>query len=299
MLLLILTFWLLSLPARAAVFTLDCPLPELRYLVIQWLRTRNYSALEEKRQERYLYRIKGERKFQIEIMPDSPLRAKLTVNLPAEEVKDLQKFIRFYLQSDQGSCQYSVVREKIFPPLVCLTAFSGKVSITLSGVLLSPKLILTSAHTLEMNMPVEVVFYDGSKDWAEIIILDPQMDLALLRLRNASRVRYPLKPLSRSLREGEKVEALACPFRELNPRRRGELEGPRIVNGYILWQVHLEVEPGWSGGPVLNEEGELVGIVKGCLRGDKHESFIVPWPLIQKFLSRGKHASEVRALRGR
>ncbi len=281
------------------MFTLDCPLPELRYLVIQWLRARNYSALEEKWQERYLYRIKGEREYQIEIGPDSPLRSKLTVNLPAEKVRDLRNFIQLYLQRDQGSSSYAGARERIFPPLVCLTAFSGKVAITLSGILLSPEFILTSAHTLEMNMPVEVVFYDGSKDWAKIIILDHQMDLALLRLQNASRIRYPLKPLSRPLRKGEKVEALACPFRESNPRRKGKLEGPRIVNGYILWQVHLEVEPGWSGGPVLNENGELVGIIKGRLRGDKWESFIVPWSLIQRFLSRGEHASEVRALRGR
>ncbi len=300
---LFLWLWFQPLAAKAAVFAVDCPLPQVRHLVIQWLKTQRFSSVvEERKGYGFVYRIKADRAYRITISPDSPLQTKVSADLPTRYLRDLRDFLHFYLEEgDSGglSPPGAMPGGRAFRSLVCITAFDGGVVLSLSGILLSPEVVLTSAHTLALGMPVEITFYDGSRGRGEIVFLDQQVDLALIRLERPHTIRHRLRPLTRPLKKGERVEALACPFREANPRRKGVLEGPRMVNGYVLWQAHLVVEPGWSGGPVLNEAGELVGIIKGRLKGDKRASFIVPWPLIQKFLSWGEHASEIRALRSR
>ena len=68
----------------------------------------------------------------------------------------------------------------------------------------------------------------------------------------------------------------------------GIVEGPpAMVNGQPLWQVNMEVLPGSSGSPVFDQDGRLVGVVKGRYRGTETRGFLIPIDTILEFLGRG------------
>ena len=129
-------------------------------------------------------------------------------------------------------------------------------------------LILTNNHVIQNAVSVSVTLKDGTELPAEVLGRDPSTDVALLRV--ASR---PLPPVglgdSDRVRIGEQAIVIGSPFgfdqsltagyisalgRKL---RSGDDYGTEIDN---VIQTDAAVNPGNSGGPLLNTEGEVIGI---------------------------------------
>jgi S1-C subfamily serine protease len=142
-----------------------------------------------------------------------------------------------------------------------------------SGVVISERGdILTNLHVIRSTDRWEVTFFDGSKSDAILVSMQPENDLAVIRPR-----RQPddLKPATmastRDLNPGDMVVASGFPFGIGPSTSAGVISGlkrefsdptdkekPKMTN---LIQFDAAVNPGNSGGPLVNRDGEVVGIV--------------------------------------
>ena len=138
-----------------------------------------------------------------------------------------------------------------------------------TGVIFDPKgLVLTNTHVVERATTITVTMDDGSQEEATIIGADPMSDLAVLQLLGSD---YPHLTLSSgaSPRVGDWViaigNALALPggptvtVGVVSALGRSLDVSPEITL-YNLIQTDTVMNPGSSGGPLLNLQGELVGI---------------------------------------
>jgi len=136
-----------------------------------------------------------------------------------------------------------------------------------------PNYVLTALHVVEGASRIVVQSVHGQRTGAVISAYSHESDLALLRLERAFEGMRPLEPEYRA-EVGERVAIVGHPFSSLAhhiPQLRGLLNwslSRGIVGAVsIAWlQTDAAVNPGVSGGPVLNEQGRVLGVVSARLR---------------------------------
>jgi S1-C subfamily serine protease len=142
-----------------------------------------------------------------------------------------------------------------------------------SGIAFTADQILTADHVVERDEDIQVVLPDGSQLAASVAGRDPGSDLALLRLNSAAAA--PAEAASRSAQVGQLVLALGRPSTGGIQASLGVVSaigGPlRSGRGGLLEQ-HMRTDaipyPGFSGGPLVDAAGRVVGInTSGLGRG--------------------------------
>ncbi len=141
-----------------------------------------------------------------------------------------------------------------------------------SGIAYADDLVLTADHVVTREEDIKVLLPDGNSVNATIAGRDPGSDLALLRL--AEKVLTPAKT-SDSFKVGQLVLALGRPSSAGMQASWGivtAISGPaRTFRGGLL-DEYIQTEttpyPGFSGGPLVNTEGEVLGLnTSGLTRG--------------------------------
>lgn len=174
-----------------------------------------------------------------------------------------------------------------------------------SGVIISANgLIATNNHVIENSREITVVLSDRREYPAEIVGVDRSTDLALLRIK-ASGLPYLEFGNSDSLRVGEWVLAIGNPFSlqstvtagivSAKGRSIDILEGEDRIESFI--QTDAVVNPGNSGGALVNSNGELVGINTAIVtHSGRYEgySFAVPGNLARKIFRDLRDYGEVQ-----
>ncbi|MEE9585353.1 MAG: trypsin-like peptidase domain-containing protein [Nitrososphaerales archaeon] len=128
--------------------------------------------------------------------------------------------------------------------------------------------IVTNNHVVEGATSISVTFLDGTSVEAELIGRDVYSDLAVIKVESASKT---LKPISlgnsSALKVGEQVAAIGNPFGLSGSMTLGIVSqlgrSSQILGGYSLIdliQIDAAVNPGNSGGPLLNMMSEVVGV---------------------------------------
>lgn len=125
----------------------------------------------------------------------------------------------------------------------------------------SDGLIATSLHVIGEGRPIDVQAADGSKlEVVEITAWDRRFDLALIRVKGKSLPALPLGN-SDSLRQGDEVVALGNPMGLEHSVVRGVVSAQREIEGVSMVQVAIPIEPGNSGGPLLDMKGQVQGVM--------------------------------------
>ncbi len=133
--------------------------------------------------------------------------------------------------------------------------------------------ILTNYHVIAGSERIVVTFADGMVSPAAVVSLQPERDLAVLQ---PAQIPDDLQPVtlaaSGEVRPGDLVVAVGFPF-GMGPsvsagvvsglNRSFPLPGRAPLTGLI--QFDAAVNPGSSGGPLLNQDGEVVGVVTAIL----------------------------------
>lgn len=130
--------------------------------------------------------------------------------------------------------------------------------------------VVTNNHVVEGGLEYYVYFIDGSAYKAELVGRDPDTDLAVLKIVTGDENRL-FKPLrlgnSSTLRIGEQIIVIGNPFELTGSVTTGIVsQKGRLLpssRGYLIpgiIQIDAAVNPGNSGGPILNMRGEVVGI---------------------------------------
>lgn len=168
-------------------------------------------------------------------------------------------------------------------------------SSTGSGVIISTDgYIITNNHVVEGGQRFEVILSDKREYEAEIIGTDPSTDLALLKIEDLNLPSVELGN-SDSLLVGEWVLAVGNPFNlestvtagivSAKGRNIDILDGQDRIESFI--QTDAVVNPGNSGGALVNSNGELVGINTAIITrsgGYEGYSFAVPVNLVRKIV---------------
>jgi S1-C subfamily serine protease len=126
--------------------------------------------------------------------------------------------------------------------------------------------IVTNNHVIEGAQTVEVTLWNRKKYKATVVNTDSNRDLALLQIKGATDLQPAVLADSRNLMVGQKVYAIGNPFGFSGTMTSGIISALRSValpSGNKIEdaiQTDASVNPGNSGGPLLNSRGEVIGI---------------------------------------
>jgi serine protease Do len=164
-----------------------------------------------------------------------------------------------------------------------------------SGVITTPEgYIVTNNHVINGAQTVEVALNDGRTFPAEVVGADPSTDIALLKI-NAEELPFLSFGSSDALKVGEWVLAVGNPF-NLNSTVTAGIVSAKARNIHILKdrlaiesfiQTDAAVNPGNSGGALVNSHGELVGIntaIASTTGSYSGYSFAVPVEIVKKVI---------------
>jgi S1-C subfamily serine protease len=130
-----------------------------------------------------------------------------------------------------------------------------------SGFLVSTDgYLLTAQHVVGADKYVKIRWSDGLEGVGEVIRTDKRRDVALIKAD--SRGRAPLALHRDMPQPGDTVFAIGTPIdpKLQNTVTRGVASANRILDGFSFIQSDVTVDPGNSGGPLLNEQGEVLGL---------------------------------------
>jgi S1-C subfamily serine protease len=143
--------------------------------------------------------------------------------------------------------------------------------------------ILTNLHVVYGSRKVKVTFADGLEADADIVGLQPQHDLAVLKARKIpDDLQAATMRSTGDLAPGDRVTAVGFPF-GIGPsvshgvvsglkREFRSPEGQRILTNLI--QFDAAANPGNSGGPLVTDDGEVVGIVTAIYNPTQERFFV-------------------------
>src|SRR3989344_843099 len=121
--------------------------------------------------------------------------------------------------------------------------------------------LVTNAHMLSGASEVQITAFDGKKIPAELIGYNAELDIALLKISGD----YSFLEFddSNNIRVGEKVIAIGNPLGLQFSVSEGIVSGihrpgPNELNAYV--QTDAALNPGNSGGPLINKNGKVIGI---------------------------------------
>ena len=212
---------------------------------------------------------------------------------PAHRPKSLPKIT---LSSGTGT-KFTVASlyRKIAPSVVVVSAGGGSGSGFCVG---RADILMSNAHVVQSADRVMVTTFEYKKNElvkqdaisASVIYVNPSEDIAILQLDPGKRSLIPIPVAKKNPAAGEKICALG------SPGLGGQILTQSITEGIISagarefggqsWLQHTAaVNPGNSGGPLLNEMGEVVGMntLKAFLEG---VSFAIPAEKVREVFSR-------------
>ncbi len=126
--------------------------------------------------------------------------------------------------------------------------------------------ILTVNHVVKDSSAIKVLLHDGREFNAEVVGVDWKTDLAVLKITNAGKEKFPVLKFTDSdkVKVGHFAIAVGAPY-SFNfsmtlgvVSQKGRSAGMNMYENYI--QTDALINPGNSGGPLLNIKGDVIGV---------------------------------------
>jgi serine protease Do len=165
-----------------------------------------------------------------------------------------------------------------------------------SGVVIHPAgYVVTNAHVVAQASDVQVTFADGKSETADIVAVDAEHDLAILKINGDHPFASVKLGHAGDIMVGETVVAIGNPLGLQHTVTAGivsALGRDLVFNDSVAYknliQTDASINPGNSGGPLLNVNGELIGI-NTAIRGDAQNiGFAIPvdrlWEVLPNML---------------
>jgi len=194
-------------------------------------------------------------------------------------------------------------KKKVFPAVVFVKVLKesheeGKKitqEVSGSGVIISPDgEVLTNWHVVDKAVEIRCLLYDSRAFDAKVVGTDKEIDLALIQMepgytKTVENLPYSALGDSSKLKEGDFVMAMGAPWGLSRSVSMGIVSCTQRflpeVSEYSLWlQTDAAISPGNSGGPLVNTDGEIIGInTRGVMYGGDM-GFSIPSKTIKLFL---------------
>lgn len=189
---------------------------------------------------------------------------------------------------NQLSAAYRMVAQSVGPSVVNIRTPRGRGEGQGSGVIVdSAGYIITNNHVVDGVGSVEIQLSDGRRGTATVVGVDPLTDVAVLKTEMSDLIAAQWGD-SDELQVGDIVWALGSPFglRKsvtfgiLSAKERRGITGSNVIQEYL--QTDAAVNPGNSGGPLVNHEGRIVGINTAIIGASYSGiSFAVPAAMVK------------------
>jgi S1-C subfamily serine protease len=143
--------------------------------------------------------------------------------------------------------------------------------------------ILTSLHVVDGAVKIEIFFADGTRSEGMIASAQPEMDIAVLQAKTLPELFVPATLGNPgALRVGDEAYVVGNPFGLYGSMSAGVISAfdrtfqPKTskVELHGLIQIDAAVNPGNSGGPLLNRYGHVVGIITGLVNPTDGNFFV-------------------------
>ena len=164
--------------------------------------------------------------------------------------------------------------------------------------------ILTNAHVVRNVDKIKITLHDRRVFYATLIGKDNKADLALLKINEAPSLYPILLARTDDIKVGQSVIAIGSPYGYRNSVTKGIISGlkreiklskyNKMVN---LIQTDAALNPGNSGGPLINDKGEMIGI--NTLGGGQNLNFAISVETIQLLLPQLKNGGRDLELHNR
>lgn len=185
-----------------------------------------------------------------------------------------------------GGKSVEQIAEQIRPSIVNVTQVGrdGPFGVG-SGFVIGEDLIATNRHVIGEARRILVETSDGrSLDVIEVVANDARLDLAILRVAQKG-----LKPLafgdSDSMRQGQPIVAMGNPAGLAFSVVEGVISEPsRDVEGTQMIQIAVPIERGNSGGPLVDRQGRVLGVLTLKSARTKNLGFAMPVSALKKLV---------------
>jgi S1-C subfamily serine protease len=167
---------------------------------------------------------------------------------------------------DEISAAYRLLAQSVGPSVVNIRTPRGRGEGQGSGVIVDTAgYIVTNNHVIDGVRTAEIQLSDGRRGTASVVGVDPLTDIAVLKTEMSDLTASQWGD-SDELQVGDLVWALGSPyglqksitFGILSAKERRGITGSRVIQEFL--QTDAAVNPGNSGGPLVNSEGKIVGI---------------------------------------
>jgi S1-C subfamily serine protease len=136
-----------------------------------------------------------------------------------------------------------------------------------TGFFITPNIVVTNNHVVSAAKQIEIIYNNEVKVAATVICTDPGSDLALLRVVGLEKIVCPLViGKSSEIKEGTRIYTVGFPLPSYIGTTAKITEG--LVSGITgykgdlrQFEISASIQPGNSGGPLLNEKAEVIGVV--------------------------------------
>jgi S1-C subfamily serine protease len=180
---------------------------------------------------------------------------------------------------------YQVIQPSLVLIQTDIPGANGKVEHGVgSGVIVDDRGdILTSLHVIAGASEILLTFADGTQSGAEVMVEEPEHDIAMLRpIRPPAQIVPATLGNPNAMRVGDEAFVVGNPLGLYGSMSAGVISGfdrtfyppdsDQALEGLI--QIDAAVNPGNSGGPLLNRAGQVVGIITGIVNPTDQEVFI-------------------------
>lgn len=181
------------------------------------------------------------------------------------------------------------IYEKINPAIVSVDSqLTNGLSCGTGCIIDKSGIILTSAHVIDVGKTVVVTMNNGQNYNAKVIKhLGENKDIALLKIDVPQELKTVKFGDSGKIKVGQKVLAIGNPFGFNGTLTQGIIS--RIDYAKNRIQTDAAINPGSSGGPLLNTNGEIIGINQAIYNPDNNISnigigFATPINLVKEYL---------------
>jgi S1-C subfamily serine protease len=152
-----------------------------------------------------------------------------------------------------------------------------------SGTIIAPDgIVLTNNHVVDGVAAIELALNDGRNMPARILGRDPDTDIAVLRAETADRLPAAKIGNSKKVRQGQVAIAIGNPFGFESTVTAGIVSAVgrslRAQNGRLIGdviQTDAALNPGNSGGPLVNSRAEVIGVNTAVIMGAQGICFSV------------------------
>ena len=214
-------------------------------------------------------------------------------------------FSSFSLWADDESARYTPQVRAVYKAMPSTVVISTTPVKNSDGTVIKPKIlgtgvivdsdgyILTSEHVVHGYLDLDIVTFEGKKYSAELLFSSSEVDMALIKIRELDKPMKAIKfAFPGDLLLAEPVIAIGNPYGLTFSISDGILSSTgrrlKVDNQLVfdnLLQTSIKVNPGNSGGPLINLNGDMIGLMMASQTEAQGIGFALPVSKIEKVLS--------------